>query len=48
VYDSAHVPVTEDGDLQDPAGKVTLQNGRLTDKVAPLSLAVYTTTTDLA
>lgn len=43
VYDPAHVPVTEDGDLQDPAGKVTLRNGRLTDKVAPLSLAVYTT-----
>ena len=43
VYDPAHVPVTEEGDLQDPAGKVTLRNGRLTDQVAPLSLAVYTT-----
>jgi hypothetical protein len=43
VYDPAHVPVTQDGDLQDPSGKVTLRNGSLTDKVAPLSLAVYTT-----
>ena len=43
VYDPAHVPVTEDGDLQGPSGKVALRNGRLADKVAPLSLAVYTT-----
>jgi hypothetical protein len=43
VYDPAHVPVTEDGDLQDPAGKVALASGRLSDTVAPVSLAVYTT-----
>ena len=43
VYDPAHVPVTEDGDLQDPAGKVTVSNSRLTDNVAPISLTVYTT-----
>lgn len=43
VYDPAYVPVAEDGDLQDSAGKLTVRNGTLTDNMAPLSLAVYTT-----
>jgi len=43
VYDTAHVPVTEDGDLQEPSGKLAAANGKLTDTVAPMSLTVYTT-----
>jgi hypothetical protein len=46
VYDPAHVPSTEDGDLQDPAGKITAKGGRFTDTIAPESLAVYTTMYD--
>ena len=42
VYDTAHVPVTEDGDLQEPAGKLG-QAAPLADTLPPESLVVYTT-----
>jgi hypothetical protein len=43
VYDPAHVPVTDDGDLQEPAGKLPASNHTLSDTVPPQSLVVYTT-----
>ena len=43
VYDPAHVPVTDDGDLQEPAGKVAASGLRLADTVPAESLVVYTT-----
>ncbi len=43
VYDTAHVPVTEDGDLQGPSGKIAAAGRGFSDTVAPESLAVYTT-----
>jgi hypothetical protein len=43
LYDTAHVPVTDDGDLQDPSGKVTAAGLTLADTVPPQSLVVYTT-----
>ena len=43
VYDPKHVPVTEDGDLQEPAGKISIHDGVLADTVEAGSLAVYTT-----
>lgn len=42
VYDVRAVPQTDDGDLQEPSGKVTLHNGRFHDHVKGLSLTVYT------
>ena len=46
VYDVHAVPHTEDGDLQEPSGKVTLDAGRFTDRVKALSLTVYTSFCD--
>lgn len=46
VYDTHNVPVTEDGDLQEPAGKVTLRGGRLSDTLKASSLTLYTTAYD--
>ncbi len=46
VYDTARVPVTEDGDLQEPSGKLAARKGRLADTVQPQSLTVYTTAYD--
>ncbi len=46
LYDTAHVPVTEDGDLQDPSGKVPVRNRELNDTVPGNSLALYTTAYD--
>ncbi len=43
VYDPGHIPVTDDGDLQEPVGKVTPSDDKLTDAVEPGTLAVYTT-----
>ena len=43
IYDPAHVPVTGDGDLQEPAGKVAASSGKLADTLPPQSLVVYTT-----
>ena len=43
VFDTAHVPVTDDGDLQEFSGKLQATQGKLTDTIAPFSLAVYTT-----
>jgi catechol 2,3-dioxygenase-like lactoylglutathione lyase family enzyme len=39
VYDTAHVPVTDDGDLQEPAAKLNA----IADTIPPQSLVVYTT-----
>lgn len=46
VYDTAKVPVTEDGDLQEPSGKLKARDGKLTDTIPPSSLVVYTTAYD--
>lgn len=46
VYDPRHVPVTEDGDLQEPEGKVTPDGGKLADAVEGGTLAIYTTAFD--
>ena len=46
VYDTARVPFHPFGDLQPPGGTVPLKNGTLVDRVAPLSLTVYTTDYD--
>jgi hypothetical protein len=46
VYDPRHVPVTEDGDLQEPEGKVRSAEGKLRDTVEAGTLAVYTTAYD--
>jgi len=46
VYDPAQVPKTEDGDLQEPAGKVAMRQGEFEDSVGPDQLAVYTTRYD--
>jgi hypothetical protein len=43
VYDTAHVPVTDDGDLQEPAGNLAANSLRLADTLPPESLVVYTT-----
>lgn len=43
IYEPAHVPVTEDGDLQEPAGKVAANGLSLADTLPPESLVVYTT-----
>jgi hypothetical protein len=43
IYDPAHVPVTDDGDLQEPAGKLAASGLTLTDTIPPESLVVYTT-----
>ena len=46
VYDPKHVPVTVDGDLQEPAAKIPLRDGVLADAVEAGCLAVYTTAYD--
>jgi len=46
VYDPRNVPVTADGDLQEPEGKLTLRDGELTDTLKAGTLAVYTTAYD--
>ena len=43
VYDPAHVPVTDDGDLQEPSGKLTASGLSFADTLPPQSLVVYTT-----
>ena len=43
VYEVANVPVTEDGDLQEPVAKLAAQAGILADTLAAESLVVYTT-----
>jgi hypothetical protein len=43
VYDPAHVPATDDGDLQEPAGRVAASGLSLADTLPPESLVVYTT-----
>lgn len=44
VYSVQSVPVTEDGDLQEPEGKITLRDGKLIDSAKASSLTLYTTT----
>ena len=46
VYNTQGVPVTEDGDLQEPEGKVTVREGKLNDTIKASSLTVYTTAYD--
>ena len=46
VYDPRHVPVTEDGDLQEPEGKVRVADSRLVDSVEAGTLTIYTTAFD--
>jgi hypothetical protein len=46
VYDTGHVPVTEDGDLQEPSGRLAARDGELNDTVPANSLVVYTTAYD--
>jgi hypothetical protein len=46
VYDPASVPKTEDGDLQQAAGKVAMRQGELQDTVGSNQLALYTTRYD--
>ena len=43
VYDPAHVPATDDGDLQEPAGKVAASSLHIADTLPAESLVVYTT-----
>jgi hypothetical protein len=43
VFDPAHVPVTDDGDLQEPAARLHATNRQLADAVPPQSLVIYTT-----
>ncbi|MEJ2009423.1 MAG: hypothetical protein P8Z30_14925 [Acidobacteriota bacterium] len=46
VYSAQNVPVTEDGDLQEPEGKVALHGNELTDTLKTSSLTLYTTAYD--
>lgn len=46
VYDPKNIPFHPFGDLQAPADKVAMKDGRLTDTVGPLTLTVYTTACD--
>jgi hypothetical protein len=46
VYDPAQAPSHPFGDLPGPAGNIRMQEGRLTDRLAPGALAVYTTAYD--
>lgn len=46
VYDPQNVPFHPHGDLQGPAGKVPMRDGRLTDTVGAGMLVVYTTAYD--
>ena len=46
LYDPSHIPMTDDGDLQEPEGKVTPSEGKLTDAIEAGTLAVYTTAYD--
>jgi hypothetical protein len=42
-YRAHNVPVTADGDLQEPEGKIALRQGKLADTLEPASLTLYTT-----
>ncbi len=46
LYDTARVPVTEDGDLQEPSGKLEASNRELNDTVPANSMALYTAAYD--
>lgn len=46
VYDTAHVPVTDDGDLQEPSGRLAVKDGELNDTVPADSMVLYTTAYD--
>jgi hypothetical protein len=46
VYDTAHVPVTEDGDLQEPSGSLAAEAGELNDTLPSNSMVIYTTAYD--
>ena len=46
VYDPRHVPVADDGDLQEHEGKVRVSDSGLVDTVDAGTLAVYTTAYD--
>lgn len=46
VYDPNAIPFHPFGDLQDPAGRIAMKDGRLADTVGPLTLTVYTTACD--
>lgn len=46
LYDTAHVPVTEDGDLQEPSCRLAAHDRELNDTVPPNSMALYTTAYD--
>jgi hypothetical protein len=46
VYDARKPPLTEDGDLQGPVGKLGPKDNQLIDSVGGLSLTVYTTAYD--
>lgn len=46
VYDTAHVPVTEDGDLQEPSGRLAARDGELNDTAPANSMVLYTTAYD--
>jgi hypothetical protein len=43
LYDPANVPQTEDGDLQEPSGKLPVSNGVLHDTAGANTMTVYTT-----
>ncbi len=46
VFDTAHPPRTEDGDLQQAEGKVAPRDGRIADTIPANALVVYTTACD--
>jgi hypothetical protein len=46
VYDPTNIPWSPYGDLQEPGGKVTMKDSRLTDTVKAGTLNVYTTAYD--
>lgn len=46
LYEVARVPVTEDGDLQEPSGRIAAREGELNDTIPANSMALYTTAYD--
>ena len=46
VFDPAHVPQHPFGDLPAPVGSVALESGKLSDRVGPGTLTVYTSRLD--
>lgn len=46
LYEVARVPVTDDGDLQEPSGRVGARNGEPNDTVPANSMALYATAGD--